>query len=245
MKRLLSLLGLSVILLTSSVVLDAPVAAAQEAFTCAAGGGSRDFKDAHCKEKVTAGTGSFGHVAFTGSTSITASNESTGGSKVASFFKAIWSGVVGILRSTDVQVTGTFQNSAGNVSGSIVIQYNHVTVDSPSGKGCEEESKAGIPEQIVTETLSVSNAGLTNEIKLSPAKGEVIAEFNILHCSIAALNHTYSITGSVKGQITGATINFTHENTTGQGTMFEFGQKAGLEGTLTVKGANGNGLAIT
>jgi hypothetical protein len=31
-------------------------------FTCVKGGGAKDFKDAHCDEKVTAGTGEFGHV---------------------------------------------------------------------------------------------------------------------------------------------------------------------------------------
>lgn len=32
------------------------------AFTCVSNGGAKDFKDAHCKEAVAAGTGSFGHV---------------------------------------------------------------------------------------------------------------------------------------------------------------------------------------
>jgi hypothetical protein len=34
------------------------------AFTCVFGGGSKDFTDAHCDQKVSAGSGSYGHVAI-------------------------------------------------------------------------------------------------------------------------------------------------------------------------------------
>jgi hypothetical protein len=34
-------------------------------YTCVKGGGAKDFKDAHCNEKVAAGSGAYGHVAIT------------------------------------------------------------------------------------------------------------------------------------------------------------------------------------
>jgi hypothetical protein len=65
-------------------------------------------------------------------------------------------------------------------------------------------------------------------------------------CSIGALNHAYTVTGSVKGQTNGATTTFTRTGTTEQGTLFMFGQKAGIEGTLTIsEPTSGNGLALT
>lgn len=59
----------------------APSASAQgtTAFTCEKGGGALDFSDAHCDNKVTAGTGTFGHVIIAENlgTPIVTTNEKT------------------------------------------------------------------------------------------------------------------------------------------------------------------------
>jgi hypothetical protein len=75
--------------------------------------------------------------------------------------------------------------------------------------------------------------------------GGTILEFTISSCSVAALNHTYALTGSVKGTTSGTTTNFTHSGSTAQKTLSLAGQNAGIEGSLTIKGPNGNGLALT
>jgi hypothetical protein len=225
----------------------APSANAQEAFTCVKGGGKLDFGagDSHCsKGHVAEKTGEYGHVSFTGSTSVSGTNETTGGAKDT--VKLSWN-VAGVLiefQSTEQTTAGMMENGSGSAHGTGVVTYRHVTVTRPAGKGCKVQGKNGVSEQIVTETISATTAGLMNELKFTPS-GEKFAEFTLEGCSLSVLNHTYTITGSVKGQTSGATTTFTKVNTEAQGTLFVFGQVAGIEQAFTIKGSNGNGLSLT
>lgn len=218
---------------------------AQEAFTCAAGttGGTgvSKFKDAHCKEATTVGAQQkFVHKAFTGSTSITGNNETTGLAFDPTLLSSVQAGVTLEIRSNQLAAFGTVQNSGGNASGTGEGFFANVTVVAPAGKGCEV-----VTGEVETEPLSATTAGLTNEVKFTPASGTVLATFTVTNCSIFALNHAYKLEGSVKGQTSGATTNFTKANTKAQGTLKLSGQVAELEGTVTFQGENGNGLALT
>jgi hypothetical protein len=229
-------------------------AAAQETFTCAQHGGKKDFGggDSHCSgAKVPELTGEYGHVAFTMSTPITETNSSTGGGFFNWILKSVQSGVTLEIKSTKLFGSGTTQNSGGNASGTQFTVFENVTVTAPAGKGCQVESIPVTTGEVAqvgvihSKEIAFSSAGLTNEVKFSPATGSVFAEFAVKGCSISALNHVYTLTGSVKGQTSGATTSFTHANTTAQETLFLFGQKAGIEGTKTYKGPNGNAMTWT
>lgn len=232
----------------SAVAAQGAFAAGQTAFTCGAGLGEKDFKDAHCKEHVTAGTGSFGHQAIPVGTvtKITGSNILTGTERATTKLKSVQAGVELELQSSELEGSGTMENveEGGEMfaRGEGTILYKKVVVTEPEGQGCVV--KTG---EVKTNSLKASTKGLTNELKFTPAAGETaaFAEFTIEGCSIKALNHLYTAKGSVKGQTVGATTNFTHANTTAQKTLTLSGQLAGIEGTLTIKGENGNGLALT
>lgn len=215
---------------------------AQEYFTCAAGTGSTGFTDAHCKSRAANSSQvAFVHQAFTGTTLATLSSETTQqGAWDTTFFVSIQAGVILALQSTKATGPASIMNSGGSSFASAVITYENVTVTAPAGKGCVVTGG-----KVVTKELAATTAGLTNELKFTPASGSVFGEFTVTGCSIAALNHVYKLEGSVKGQTEGATTNFTKANTRAQGTLKLAGQVAELEGTLTLKGANGNGLALT
>jgi hypothetical protein len=235
--KLKAILGLCFAVAMLVCAIAAQGASAQEAYTCASGGGKKDFTNNHCTNasKVAENTGSFGHVAFAGSTAITG----TGG---VTKLKSVSSGVELELQSTELTGTGTMENKEGNASGTGVITYKTVTVAKPAGLGCKV--KGG---EVVTAELAASTKGLTNELLFTPKSGATgsFATFTVEGCSIGALNHAYTAKGSVKGQTDGATTKFTHSNTTAQGTLTLQGQLAGIEGELTIHGPNGNGLALT
>jgi hypothetical protein len=60
----LALLSAFVFCTVAAQSASAVVAKNTTAFTCVEGAGEKDFNDAHCDTKVTAGTGKFGHVAL-------------------------------------------------------------------------------------------------------------------------------------------------------------------------------------
>jgi hypothetical protein len=73
-------------------------------------------------------------------------------------------------------------------------------------------------------------------MKLQPASGNVINEYEIEGCSTSALNGLYKTEGSFKAAGLGATSTAAHLEITEQGTLFVREQKSGLEGSLTVSG---------
>lgn len=217
----------------------------QAAFECASAGGSgAGFKDAHCKESTASGA-AFKHVAISGSIPTTLTNETTGGARSTLKLKSVQSGVTLELQATEVEGTGTLENKeegcCGWMKAAAVFIWKHVTITIPIGKGC-----IVVGGQIESKKLSATTQGLTNEVKFLPFEGETLATFTVEGCTVTALNHVYTLTGSVKGSTEGATVNFTHTGTTGQSTLKLFGQNAGLEGSLTMKrSSTGNGIALT
>jgi hypothetical protein len=132
--------------------------------------------------------------------------------------------------------------------GNGTIVFKNVTVTQPAGKGCEV-----VTGEVTTKKLKGTTKGLTKELKFEPFEGTTFATFEVKGCSVAALNHVYSATGSVKGTTNGTTTEFLHgttsptkTGTTGQETFKLFGQNAGLEGSMTTRRAlSSRGIAFT
>jgi hypothetical protein len=218
------------------------------AFTCRnVGGTSGGFTKAHCKE-ADKGAGAFAHMAIAEDTTteLIGTNEKTGSDTNTTTIwrlKDVTAGIILEFQATGVSATGSMTNKkAGNgehlAAGTGQIRFAGVTVTAPVGKGCKV--KGG---EIVTNTLEATTAGQGMGVKFTPLAGEVLAKFEVEGC-VAPLNihfnTTYEVKGSVVGTPDGATINFTHAGTTAQGTLFLNGQKAGIEGSMTVSGRDPN-----
>jgi hypothetical protein len=250
MTKLKTMFGLCVMAALAVCAFAAQGASAQTAFECASAGGTgAGFKDAHCKEATASGA-AFKHVALpAGANGITLTNLTTGGARSTGKLKSVQSGVTLELQSTEIEGTGTMENNVGGwAEGSGTILFKNVTVTLPAGKGCEV-----VGGSVTTNKLAGTTQGLTNELKFSPFTGTTFATFEIKGCSVTALNHVYTATGSVKGTTNGATTEFVHgqttptkTGTTGQETLKLFGQNAGLEGSVTItRTSTGNGIALT
>jgi len=249
MTKLKTMFGLCVLSAFAICAFAAQGASAETAFECApAAVKTAKFKDAHCLTPEVGEAAGFKHVELpTTSTAITLTNVTTGEEKSIAKLKSVQSGVTLELQATGVHGEGTLQNVTEKegektimyAKGSGVIKYTGVTVTAPAGKGCSVVGGA-----VTTSKLLGTTKGLTKQLKFSP-ETEPFATFSVTGCSVTALNHEYKATGSVIGNTSGATTTFTHEGTTGQGTLFLFGQKAGLDGTVTIKDGSGNGIALT
>lgn len=225
----------------------AQTASAKTAYTCVEQIEAKfDFGDKHCKATtVPPHSGQYAHVAITQKTKITGDNILTGTERQNTKLKSVQAGVTLELQSTVLEGTGEMENKEEGgemvAHGTGTIEYKNVTVTAPAGKGCVVKSG-----EVKTNKLTATTKGAgENGLKFTPAEGEVFAEFTVEGCSIAALNHVYTAKGSVIGTIEGTTTKFTHEATTTQNTLSLSGQKAGIDGSLTIHGENGNGLAVT
>src|SRR5262249_47920345 len=117
------------------------------------------------------------------------------------------------------------------------VDYTEVSVIAPAGKGCKVKNNT-----IITNKLRFTTKGLKtekDEIHIEPASGSVFAEFQVEGCTgseaLESLNHVYKVEGSLNAEILGTTLKTTHVNTTAPGTLKVAGQKAGLEGEVTIK----------
>jgi hypothetical protein len=220
-----AVIGLCVMcaLLVSAVASQAASAASTTAFTCVEGTGGG--LNSTCE---TATGGNFKHVAIPANTTTELSGKNNG----VTFLKGTTGGLELKLEAKKLSGTGTMTNSevSGEMltSGTGVITYEEVAVVAPAGKGCEVEGK-----KVVTNSLKASTAGLTKELKFSPASGTVFAAFVVKGCSVAAFNREYKAEGTVNGKLKGSMTEFTHTATTASPSALTLnGQKAGLEGVL-------------
>jgi hypothetical protein len=222
----------------------------QTAYLCSASATPKQFKDAHCKEKTeVVAEQKFGHTAIplNTPTPITLTNITTGTETSIARVKSVQSGITLELSATEVHGTGTLENKEEEgemfAHGTGTITFKGVEVTLPAGKGCKVPGKT-----VTTKELTGTTKGLTNQLEFRPgpkAEGK-FAEFTVEGCEKAELNHVYTATGSVIGNTAGATTTFTHAAVTTQGTFKLFGQKAGLDGTITLKDVTtGEGIALT
>jgi hypothetical protein len=214
----------------------ASASAAQRAFMCEANteAGKEQFSDAHCT-KAESGSGGFKHVPIAEgfSAAFVASNAKTAMETKAatpSKLRSVVSGIELELECTTVSGEGSLTNAESSVSGTGTIGYKGCAVTKPAGKGCVV-TEGGF----TTTTLALTTVGqAANNVKLSPKSGTEIATVPISGCSIGALNNKYPVTGSVTSTASGATLTSTEKGVTEQGTLTLGGQKAGLEGAVTV-----------
>lgn len=221
-------------ILSATVCSLAAAANGTTAYTCKKTGPVDEFTDSHCKNH---GLGEYQHVAILENTrtEVQATNETTEGKFEVTKIRSTIAGINFEIQSSVVHTEGWLENKR-DASGEHYVhgQGKHtltaVTVTSPAGKGCKVKGGG-----IETNQFTVTTTGQEHGLKFQPLEGTVLAEFEVEGCSVAALNGSYKLTGSVKGTPEGATTKFTHIGTTGQGTLFLRGQKAGIEGSLAIK----------
>jgi hypothetical protein len=227
------------------------------AFTCVEGGGEKDFSDAHCDKKVTAGTGKFGHVAIEKgvATEVSVTNEKTKNEtkeSSATVQKGSIAGVKSEITCNTVTGTGSLTNEEPaskqhQVKGTITAEFSNCTVNKPAGFGCKVKQ----PIVVSSNIKGVEGLGAgKNEMGLefSPT-GEHFAQLVIEGCIFKG---TFNVDGTAIGtgtpapteKYSGATNLFTNAMT--KETLKLGGAAAEIESatTVTMKGG-GNPISLT
>jgi len=201
------------------------------------------FQESRCTSNS-----SFGHWEKV-QTSAGVKREITGESEGNTVLKATTGGVAVELTSTalDAEAAGVGEpafvenREVGGVMeswGEGKIKYTNVTAN----HSCLVNGAASAT--IITERLKAHTLS-TTELKFEPAAGSTFASFTLSSCAISALNKTWTISGSVVGTVNGDKTVFTHEGTTGQGTLkANTSIPAGIAGVLLIEDATGGSLSL-
>jgi len=223
----------------SAVAASSASAKGLTAFTCVTDP-SGTLKGDHC---LTEGSGSPAkHVKFTEKTTGIATNANTASETTAarkSILKGTLSGVASEIECTGVTGEGTIENKT--TVPETGEMYVHV-IGKLKYTGCKMLKPAGctVATELETNQLTGTTEGIqtaegphTGLIK--PAGETPFIEIKTTGCTNEGLNQTYPVTGSLKGILTGATVTSAHNDITTQNTLKFGGQKAGLDGALTLK----------
>lgn len=176
-------------LLCSAFVAQSASAAAAKnttAVTCVPGGGTKDFSDAHCDNKVAAGTGEFGHVAIEPgkTTTVVITNEKTKNGTTETTpttFKGTAFGAKLEGSCQTVAGEGTFKNEEPEPgvhtgSGTGTIKATNCKVDKPAK--CTVKEPLEIPGLgSPVEELGAGKNEMGAELK--PAKGEIFSSVTL------------------------------------------------------------------
>lgn len=217
------------------------------AFTCAGVSGTGGFSDAHCTNKTSGGNYSHAAIEAGKSTELSGTNTNTCSSTTTACplkITGINFGMPLELEAKKASITGSLQNvfegeeHRATSTWSFTLQELAVLV--PSGIGCK--IKGG---EITSKALKATTQGIGMFYKIEANEGTILATFTIEGCSTSEFNRSYNLTGSVKATASGTTIGFTEAGTTEQGTFQLAGQKAGLDGQLTLSGRANSGEAYT
>jgi hypothetical protein len=217
--------------------------------TCKEGPGDvgSTWGDAHCKE---VGTG-FGHYAVgpETTTELDGSNITTGSERSVAKLHSVQAGVEEEFQAKVVKrgsgstpwVKNLTTGKEHYIEGEGRLLYEEIEVTKPAGKGCKVEGGKVETKQLKAHTMGIATEEIPrlNEqmvIKFEPASGTTFAEFNVVECSVGSLNGPYTVTGSLKATPKGATLETTGAGVTGQGKLFVRGQKAGIDGAITING---------
>jgi hypothetical protein len=218
----------------------------QTAFTCAKVIGGADHTDAHCDNT---GPGEWGHVAFTGPTKITLTNEATAekttAAQPAHLFVSELHGVKEVeVNCTTVSGTGEAENSEAEgimkASGSGTIEFTGCTAN----HSCTVTVKATPVKAELVEGLS---PGEGMGLKFVPKTGTQFTTltFTGSACPLKAF-------GAIP--VEGSTIGTAHNEPQGEGATVYFGTMNSLtiggqtpvfEGIATLRGPSGNALVST
>lgn len=204
-------------------------------FTCKAG--LSGFSTEHCVPGQPGTSFGYESIPEEVETELSGSNEKTNSETSGSVPMRLSATIAGVsveLVFTSIDYFGkvTWDRFGGNpvADGLVRATLTNASVEKPAGKGCGVKGKEVISDELFATTVEQGMA-----LKLAPKEGATLASFVIEGCSIAALNGTYELKGSLKGTPNGAVLEFTHASTTEQGTLTLRGEKAGIEGKITLK----------
>jgi hypothetical protein len=181
----------------------AAVAKNTTAFTCVKGGGAGDFKDAHCNEKVTAGTGEYGHVEIKvgEETKVSFTNAGTAGATkeaTPAILKVTLFGVKVEIVCTKVTGEGTFRNEepapgvhTGKGTGN--GESSSCKVEKPAKCTVKEPLAINVEGQPLEE-LGAGKNEMGGELK--PAVGTTFITI-VMQGAECAVKGEYPVTGSV------------------------------------------------
>jgi hypothetical protein len=229
------------------------------AFTCVSGAGT--LRGQHC---LTTGTASatFGHVAIAENTTteLEVTNEKTFEETTTArptILKGTIAGVALTLTAKKVSKGPESVNWVENkkaasgehyIHGEFRIHFTEVTAN----HGCkifdDTGGVKGAEGTLTTTQLTTTTEGQGDFLKFQPSVGNVILTYTVSGCEagFSSLEKTYKVEGSVKGVPTGATVVFSHAETTAQGTLKLNELTVGTEGALTLSGrAKGSTGAYT
>jgi len=209
------------------------------AFTCVKGAGV--LNGAHC---LGTSAGEYGHVEIKGGeeTTGTATNANTAEETIASrksILKGSIAGVVAEIHCTEVTGTFTMENKTtvpltGEMYAHGVgsLRYSGCLMTKP--KNCQ--SPVVIPTKELTGTTEgIQTAEPPHTLLVKSAIAGPLAEIEVIGCANEELNGIYPVTGSLKAKISGATVTAAHADITTQNALKFGGQKAGLDGAVTLR----------
>jgi hypothetical protein len=246
-------------LFVSAIAAQGASAKGTTAFTCAPAEGTPvGFSKEHCKRADAVSTGAkFKHVEIANGTTteLSGTNAKTNSETNASENFDI-SGVIGgipvTITASTVGLTGVITNSevGGEMIASLsgTLSLTGMVIDLPAGQGCVVKGGALTTKKLKATTAGEptpeeeTNAGMF--LKFEPNEGTVVAEVSIEKCTTTALNGTFNLTGTIKGRPDGATTVFTTSDTETQGTLKLAGQKATLNGKITLSGKKSSDSAF-
>lgn len=262
-RTIMGLGMLCALLLSAFAAQSASAITGTTGFTCVKGGGDKALRGEHC---LTTGAAAqeYGHVAIEQdkTTEIIATNGKTASGTTEATkvrLKASVGGTPVELVASELTGQGWVENKVA-ASGEhytlthATITFTEVEVAKPEGRGCkvytdnEEAKTEGEVGVIHTRELKGTTEAQGDFFKYEAADGGAYANF-FLTCEegkkIPGCEGTLTVTGSVKATPEGTTSNLTHAATTTQGTLFVKGNKAGIDGSLTLSVREKGGGAYT
>lgn len=230
--------------LVSAAVAQTATAAGTTGYTCVSTEAT-GFSNDHCT--ASSEEGPYSHVAVANNTTTEITAAAAGITK----FKFTLGGIFTELQASSMFVSGWMENREDggemHAFGEGTATFLNATVTQPAGKGCKVSTDnggvAGEEGVVHTNAIAATTKGQGDAVKFEPAEGEVFVSFIISGCkgsaALETLNKTYTVTGSVKGTPEGATIRFTHANTTEQNTLKLNGSiKAGIDTAVEIEAKN-------
>lgn len=243
MNRSRTILGIAVLCaLALSAFFAASAQAEQSVYTCRHEPGPRE--DPHCRVAAV-GTGTYNTIwGGLEATGYSATNLKTTEETTASTTTKLKGNIAGIateVQCTSVSATGELQNTEHGTNGTGVISYSGCSVTAPAGRSCVV--KGG---KITTASLKATTVGQVEaNLKLSPASGTEFTKIALEGCKENKPPAAeYPVTGSVTTSTTGATAFTTEEAVTKEGTLAFGGNKAGIEGAVTLESKEGTPLLL-
>ena len=234
-------------LVFSAVAAQSAAAAASgtTAYTCVEGSTSTaKFNSATCNE--TAAGGKFGHTAIAEKTTTELSGIGVGSTTL----KGTHAGVKIALETSTIATapkefcgehTAWMENNISGeemfVTDELCLTYSNVEVVEPVGKKCEVLGIApSVLKMITTKLLKATTQGQGMFQQFEPASSTVLAEFELINCTVKSLNGVYKVEGSASGVPKGTMTQFSETETTTQGGLTLGSLPAGIGGELELKG---------